>query len=133
MLCADRHAMLAFSLDRFAWPLAVCVCLAVVVAAVGWVLAARARAKRIASDRLLARQQELSLDLICTASFNGYFVQLNPSWTRVLGFELEELLTRPFVDFIHPDDLEVTLAEVDKQAQTGQLIFNFQNRYLCAD
>ena len=75
----------------------------------------------------------MSLDLICTSSFDGYFVQVNPSWKRVLGFELDELLTRPFVDFVHPDDLEATLAEVDKQAKSGQRVFNFQNRYLCAD
>jgi putative two-component system response regulator len=113
-------------------PLVVSVLAAVAVLAC-WVVAARSRSKRLESERLLERQQELSLDLICTASFDGYFVQLNPAWTRVLGFELEELMTRPFVDFIHPDDLDVTLAEVEKQAATGQLVFNFQNRYRHAD
>ena len=109
------------------------VCLAVAAAVVGWVLALGSRARQLASEQLLARHREMSLDLICTSSFDGYFVQLNPSWTRVLGFELEELLTRPFVEFVHPDDLDATLAEVDKQAKSGQLVFNFQNRYLCAD
>ena len=114
-------------------PLVVSMCLAIAAAIVGWVLAIRSRAGRLESEQLLARQQDLSLDLICTSSFDGYFVQVNPSWKRVLGFELEELLTRPFVDFVHPDDLQATLDEVDKQAKTGQLVFNFQNRYLCAD
>lgn len=82
---------------------------------------------------MLARHREMSLDLICTASFNGHFVDVNPAWKRVLGFEPEELTTRPFVDFIHPDDLERTLAEVDKQARMGKLVFNFQNRYRCDD
>ncbi|HUZ80611.1 MAG TPA: PAS domain S-box protein, partial [Gaiellaceae bacterium] len=113
--------------------LLISVCLAVAAAVVGWVLALRWRARQRASEQLLARHREMSLDLICTSSFDGYFVQLNPSWTRVLGFELEELLTRPFVEFVHPDDLDATLAEVDKQAKSGQLVFNFQNRYLCAD
>ena len=113
--------------------LLISVCLAVAAAVVGWVLALRSRARQLASEQLLARHREMSLDLICTSSFDGYFVQLNPSWTRVLGFELEELLTRPFVEFVHPDDLDATLAEVDKQAKSGQLVFNFQNRYLCAD
>jgi PAS domain S-box-containing protein len=71
----------------------------------------------------------MSLDLICTASFDGFFVEVNPAWTQVLGYELEELTTRPFVDFIHPEDLDRTLAEVDKQAQQGYMVFNFQNRY----
>jgi putative two-component system response regulator len=34
---------------------------------------------------------------------------------------------------VHPDDLQATLAEVDKQVRSGHLVFNFQNRYLCAD
>jgi PAS domain S-box-containing protein len=107
----------------------VAVCLAVG----GWVSAVRARGKRLRSESMLARHREMSLDLICTASFNGHFVDVNPAWKQVFGFELEELMSRPFVDFIHPDDLERTLAEVDKQAKTGQLVFNFQNRYRCAD
>lgn len=114
-------------------PQSVLVGVAVAAAVVGWVLLVRSRRRRVESEQLLARHQELSLDLMCTSSFDGYFVHLNPSWTRVFGFELEELLTRPFVDFVHPDDLEATLAEVEKQAQTGQLVFNFQNRYLCKD
>ena len=64
------------------------VCLAVAAAVVGWVLALRSRTRQLASEQLLARHREMSLDLICTSSFDGYFVQLNPSWTRVLGFEL---------------------------------------------
>jgi PAS domain S-box-containing protein/putative nucleotidyltransferase with HDIG domain len=103
------------------------------LAVVGWLLAWRARGKRLRSESMLARHREMSLDLICTASFDGHFVDVNPAWKQVFGFELEELTSRPFVDFIHPDDLERTLAEVDKQAKTGQLVFNFQNRYRCAD
>ena len=107
--------------------------LAVGVGAAGWITAASSRKRRTEAERILARHQAESLDLICTASFDGHFVQLSPSWKTTLGFELDELYRRPFVDFIHPDDLEATLAEVDKQAKDGQLVFNFQNRYLCAD
>jgi len=107
----------------------VAVCLAVG----GWVSAVRARGKRLRSESMLARHREMSLDLICTASFDGHFVDVNPAWKQLFGFEPEELMSRPFVDFIHPDDLERTLAEVDKQAKTGQLVFNFQNRYRSAD
>lgn len=109
------------------------VLVAVAALATGCTVVLRARAKHLASERLHARHRELSLDLICTASFDGHFVQLSPSWTTVLGYELEELTTRPFVDFIHPDDLDATLAEVDKQAARGELVLNFQNRYRCAD
>jgi putative two-component system response regulator len=114
-------------------PLTMSACAAVVGAGVGLAAATRARAKQRVSERLLARHQEMSLDLICTASFDGFFIQLSPSWKRVLGFELEELKNRPFVDFIHPDDVAATLAEVTKQTDAGQHVLNFQNRYRCAD
>jgi PAS domain S-box-containing protein len=100
-----------------------------VAAAAGWAVAFRARAEGRDSTRKLARHREMSLDLICTASFDGFFVEVNPAWEQVLGYDLEELTVRPFVDFIHPDDLERTLAEVEKQAEQGYLVFNFQNRY----
>jgi putative two-component system response regulator len=102
-------------------------------AAAGWLAAFRARGRGLRSESMLARQREMSLDLICTASFEGYFVDVNPAWKDVFGFELEEWTSRPFVEFIHPDDLERTVAEVEKQAETGQLVFNFENRYRCAD
>ena len=106
---------------------------AALAAVVGWIVAVRSRSKRLASERSLYRHRELSLDLICTASFDGHFVELNPAWTQTLGYGLDQLMNRPFVDFIHPDDLHATLDEVDKQAKTGQLVFNFQNRYRHAD
>ena len=99
----------------------------------GWAAYLAARLARRRSEGMLERHLEMSLDLICTSSFEGHFVQLNPAWTNVLGFDLEELTRRPFVDFVHPDDLEATLAEVDEQARSGQSVFNFQNRYLCSD
>ncbi len=125
--------MLGSAVVDFVVPSAIATALALGAAVAGWSVGVRARSRRLESERLLARQQELSLDLICTSSFDGYFVRLNPAWKQVLGFELEELLTRPFVDFVHPDDLDATLAEVDKQAKSGARVFNFQNRYLCAD
>ena len=53
---------------------------------------------------------KLSLDLFCVATFQGYFVRLNPAWETVLGFSEDELRASPFIDFVHPDDREVTCA-----------------------
>jgi PAS domain S-box-containing protein len=125
--------VVAVTFDTASWLLVCVSAVALCVAALGWAAALRARGERVESEGMLARHREMSLDLICTASFDGYFVQVNPAWTRVLGFEPEELTRRPFVEFVHPDDLEATLAEVEKQAKSGALVFNFQNRYLCAD
>ena len=46
--------------------------------------------KRAADE--LERFFDLSLDLLCVASLDGYFLRLNPAWDRVLGFEDAELL-----------------------------------------
>src|ERR1700756_3338935 len=107
---ADGYAMGAVTVWLVALG-AVAVC-----AAVGWMAAFRARRRGMRSESMLARHREMSLDLICTASFDGHFVDVNPAWKDVFGYESDELTTQPFVDFIHPDDLERTVAEVEKQA-----------------
>jgi diguanylate cyclase (GGDEF)-like protein/PAS domain S-box-containing protein len=75
---------------------------------------------------------ELSHDLCCTASFEGYFVRLNDSWEKTLGWSREELMARPFVEFVHPDDRARTAAEAaDLLTREGSL--SFTNRYLTKD
>ena len=75
----------------------------------------------------------LSLDLMCIASFDGYFVDLNPAWEQTLGFTIDELKAKPFTDFIHPDDLESTIVEAEKVMTTGKDVVSFENRYRCKD
>ena len=74
----------------------------------------------------------LSLDMLCVAGFDGYFKQLNPMWQTTLGFTVDELKARPFLDFVHPDDREGTRAEAGKLA-TGAKTIAFENRYQCKD
>ena len=52
----------------------------------------------------------MSLDMLCIAGTDGYFKRVNPAWENTLGFTRDELLARPYVDFIHPDDREETSA-----------------------
>jgi diguanylate cyclase (GGDEF)-like protein/PAS domain S-box-containing protein len=78
------------------------------------------------------RQWELSLDLMCTADLHGRFLRVNPAFERVLGYGPAELTARPFVEFVHPEDREKTLAESARLAQ-GQDAVDFQNRYLARD
>jgi PAS domain S-box-containing protein len=71
----------------------------------------------------------LSLDLHCVAHEDGYFKRLNPAFAHTLGWSLEELLARPFLDFVHPDDRAATLREVERQVVAGESVLRFLNRY----
>jgi PAS domain S-box-containing protein len=71
-------------------------------------------------------------DLFCFLDFNGHFRRLNPAWERTLGFTREELMSRPFIEFVHPDDRKRTLAQNAAVLAGGQAA-DFENRYLCKD
>jgi PAS domain S-box-containing protein len=73
-----------------------------------------------------------SIDMLCFLDFNGYFKRLNPAWERTLGFTREELMSRPFIEFVHPDDRERTLKQ-NAQVRGGGQALSFENRYLCKD
>jgi two-component system, sensor histidine kinase and response regulator len=75
----------------------------------------------------------LSLDMLCIAGFDGYFKRVNPAWQRLLGYSEAELLSRPFMEFVHPDDREATVAELRKQVDLGEEVVYFENRYLHKD
>ncbi|MGA9393172.1 MAG: PAS domain S-box protein [Candidatus Sulfotelmatobacter sp.] len=74
----------------------------------------------------------LSVDMFCIAGFDGFFKNLNPSWERVLGFTIDELLETPCLDLVHPEDRASTLAE-SRRLAGGAVTLAFQNRYLCKD
>jgi PAS domain S-box-containing protein len=80
----------------------------------------------------LDRFFHLSLDLLCVAGFDGYFKRLNPAWERTLGWTTAELLARPYLDFVHPEDRERTLAEAQKLTAGADAII-FENRYQARD
>lgn len=88
----------------------------------------KAEEKLRTSDRIF----EHSMDLLCVAGFDGYFKVLNPAWEKTLGWSTEELLARPWNDFVHPDDVNST-EEIKSVIIDGQELFRFENRYICKD
>ncbi|MGH7657718.1 MAG: PAS domain-containing protein, partial [Gemmatimonadales bacterium] len=70
--------------------------------------------------------------MLCVLDFGGYFNQLNPAWERTLGFSRQELMSRPFIEVVHPEDRERTLNQNSDVRAGGQAIA-FENRYLCKD
>ena len=75
---------------------------------------------------------DVSIDMLCIASTDGYFKRVNRACVRELGWSEEELLSRPFISFVHPDDHRATAAEIQKLAK-GRPTIRFTNRFLCAD
>lgn len=94
-----------------------------------------------ASDRLSAELMRLhaiqdewnwffehSSDMFAVASLDGYFTRVNAAFERVLGYSREQLLQAPFLDFVHPDDVESTRQELSGLAK-GRDTICFENRY----
>lgn len=74
----------------------------------------------------------ISVDMMCISGFDGYFKQANPAFETTLGYTTAEILGAPFINFIHPEDVEKTLKEVDK-ISAGAMTINFENRWRCKD
>jgi len=83
--------------------------------------------ERAESD--MSRFFELSLDLFCIAGPDGYFRRINDNFERVLGYREQDLLKRPFLDFVHPDDRQMTIEKM-QILNEGQPVVRFRNRYL---
>lgn len=72
---------------------------------------------------------EMTPDLICIAGKDGYLKKVNQAVVAKLEYSLDELLSIPIVNFIHPDDRDKTISEREKLLN-GQLLINFENRYV---
>jgi len=75
---------------------------------------------------------ENSIDMICFLDFNGYFRRVNKAWERTLGYAREELTSRRFIEFVHPDDRERTINQ-NAEVRRGGKALSFENRYRCKD
>lgn len=98
-----------------------------------WLLRSRVNQK---TKELRDKSEELeryftsSLDLLCIANTDGHFIRLNPEWEKLLGYSLADLEGRKFIDLVHPDDRDNTLAAIAKLDEQREVL-SFENRYLC--
>ncbi len=95
--------------------------------------------QKAASDESIRKLNEeldrffsMALDMLCIADQEGRFRRLNRSWEETLGYTLEELTNQRFLDFVHPDDIESTVAAVSELSENKKVL-NLTNRYRCKD
>jgi PAS domain S-box-containing protein len=70
--------------------------------------------------------------MLCVASLDGYFKQIDPAFSGLLGFSDTKLSAEPFINFVHPEDRAATLAEL-ANLQLGKITVSFENRYRTSD
>jgi diguanylate cyclase (GGDEF)-like protein/PAS domain S-box-containing protein len=105
-----------------------------VITTVSFFLTLTISARQVAQQKLRETSQELNnyfnqaLDLFCIADTDGYFRKLNPQWEKVLGYPVQELENKPFLELVHPDDIETTIGAL-QQLSSKQPVINFVNRY----
>ncbi|MEZ6090822.1 MAG: protein kinase [Pirellulaceae bacterium] len=80
----------------------------------------------------MSRFFELSLDMFCIADLNGYFRRVNSNFSRVLGYSEADLLSQPFLNFVHPDDVQRTIKQM-RSLDKGKSVVRFRNRYRTAN
>jgi diguanylate cyclase (GGDEF)-like protein/PAS domain S-box-containing protein len=96
--------------------------------ALGWV-AARARK---AGDES-ARWFSMANVMLATSGPDGRFTHLNRAWETTLGWTREELMSQPFIELVHPDDRERTLAAASPLLEGSASLVDFENRYATKD
>jgi len=90
----------------------------------------------LAQHKAAAKELEHVLDitpiLVCIAGVDGYYKRVNAAFERILGYSKEESLSRPFFDFIHPDDHAAAKARL-KSLAAGEVVVDFEDRNVCKD
>jgi PAS domain S-box-containing protein len=101
-----------------------------------WAIATDITERKRIENQLKEKTEELdrffavALDLLCITDTDGYFRRLNRQWEKTLGYPLEEMEGSRFIDYVHPDDVDITLyvlAGLTEQRKVN----NFVNRYRC--
>jgi PAS domain S-box-containing protein len=94
----------------------------------------RRQTQKALNQEIEERQRifETSQDLILVTDTAGNLVQVSPSSMAILGYPPEQMIGHSAIDFIHPDDLDSTRAEM-RAARRGLQMRNFETRYVHRD
>lgn len=107
-------------------------------AAAGEDLAARMRALEARLAQGIEAEEErdrlfnLSIDMLAVGGFDGFLEQVNPAWVRVLGWSRDDLMGRPLLDFVHPEERPAAEAAFRRLAD-GEPVDGLECRYACRD
>jgi PAS domain S-box-containing protein len=104
----------------------------VVLLLVSWLFVMRTLRQKDRAEAELNRFFASSPDMFCIVGLDTGFKRINPVFEELLGYHLSDIMTKSFLDFIHPDDRELTIAEISKLKSTLRPV-SFENRYLCKD
>ncbi|MDB5133819.1 MAG: cph1 4 [Mucilaginibacter sp.] len=85
--------------------------------------------KRKQLEQELKQVFDFAPDILCIANIDGYFKKVNPAMSVLLEYNEEELLSRPFMEFVHPLDKEKTVSEL-QNIITGKPTYYIENRYI---
>ncbi len=92
----------------------------------------RTMSERDQAQEELDRFFDLSIEMMCVADFDYHFTRVNPAWTRTLGYASEELLQKPYLEFVHVED-RISTMRIAASVQGGSELRSFENRYRCKD
>lgn len=72
------------------------------------------------------------VDVVCVINHKGIFQFLSPGCSHLFGYSHAEMTGCSFINFIHPDDIDKTVALISELAP-GNNIAYFENRYIKKD
>jgi len=72
---------------------------------------------------------QLTPDIICIADYGGYLKKVNPAFSKLLGYSMEELINSPVSNFIYNDD-KVNTSRFRDNLREKNPVQNLENRYL---
>ena len=85
------------------------------------------RKKRVEAEKELETLFNISLDIFCVADYSGNFKVISPAIQRILGWTVDDMLAKPWLEIVHPEDQKDTIDFLDK-LKRGKQVSLFENR-----